>query len=357
MELLSSPVWTDGTGCNGPNALEISVVIPTYNSAWSIERTLVSVLAQRFSGFEVIIVDDGSTDDLHQRIEPFLRDVRVRLIVEENRGLAGARNRGIAEARCQFVAMIDADDIWHPDFLGDTLAALKADPVAPFAYAYSFRIDRHDRVIEFTTRRHAPRHDFLGLLALNSVSNGSAALFRKTALLAAGAFDETLAKRAAQGAEDWKLALKLAASNTPALVERNLVGYRLVANSMSQQDPRRQLAAILAVIDDIRESFPNVPAQHYANSRTMMIAWLLPALLNRRMFGTAARQALIAYALNPLWMLNGDIRRLHIHRLKQAVKAVLQKLTGGQQAPPPLKSITIDGEQPFSDLPWPEVPS
>jgi glycosyltransferase involved in cell wall biosynthesis len=149
-------------------APRVTVVVPCFNAAWSIARTLQSVLAQRLSDFEVVIVNDGSTDNLHEIVAPFLADPRFRLVDQENYGLAAARNAGLRAARGTFVAPIDADDLWHPDFLEACVRALDAQPRAPFAYTYSYRIDTRDRMLPIARFRTPPRHDYLGLIVLNS---------------------------------------------------------------------------------------------------------------------------------------------------------------------------------------------
>lgn len=307
----------------------VTVIVPTYNSAWSIERTLASIRAQTFRDFEVLVVDDGSTDDLHDRIAATLAaDSRIRMVVQDNRGLAGARNRGVAEARGSLVAPIDADDVWEPDFLMMLVSALDEEPTAPFAYAYSYRMDENDRRLPQPVLRRPPRHDQAGLLALNSVGNGSAAVYRRDAVLAAGGYDETLARRAAPGAEDWKLILALSAAAPPVLIDRMLVGYRLVASSMSRADPRRQMVAVLQVIEDARGLYPKLPARAFADGRTMMVAWLLPVYVKRRLWREAARQAVRGYVMNPLWFANPWVRDVHLSWFRMKLRIVAGSLFG-----------------------------
>jgi hypothetical protein len=294
------------------NPPRVSVIVPAYNAAWSIERTVASILAQTMREFELIVVDDGSTDGTQAAVgRAACDDGRVRVVRQANRGLAGARNRGIEEARASLVAPIDADDVWEPEYLALTLDALDRYPTAPFAFTYHYRMDENDRRLPTPEYKTAPRHDFLGLLSVNSVGCGSAAVFRRAEVIAVGCYDETLAKRAGQGAEDLKLILALAAKATPRLVERSLVGYRHVATGMSQGNPEAQLASMLAVFDDLRAQHPDVPNRAIKDARTMATAWLLPAVLRRRRWRSAIALAGRAYLLNPLWFLNAGIRTVH----------------------------------------------
>ncbi len=105
--------------------MQISVIIPLYNKAPFVERSLKSALTQTFTDFELIVVDDGSTDGGHEIVER-CGDPRVRLIRQANAGPGAARNRGLAEARGDFVAFLDADDEWLPPFLEKSLEALEA---------------------------------------------------------------------------------------------------------------------------------------------------------------------------------------------------------------------------------------
>src|SRR5512132_3570680 len=93
----------------------VSVVVPTYNRAHLIGRTIESVLRQSYVALELVIVDDGSTDDTRERItEKYRRDPRVRYCHKPNGGPASARNVGFREARGEYVALLDSDDTWHP---------------------------------------------------------------------------------------------------------------------------------------------------------------------------------------------------------------------------------------------------
>lgn len=105
----------------------ISVVVPLYNKARTVLRTLQSIAVQTFGDFEVLIVDDGSTDDSAALVES-VADPRFRMIRQANAGPGAARNRGIAEARADLVAFLDADDVWLPRFLETATAQMDANP-------------------------------------------------------------------------------------------------------------------------------------------------------------------------------------------------------------------------------------
>ena len=95
----------------------ISVVIPLYNKAHTIVHTLSTVMRQNYADYEVVIVDDGSTDNGVQLILEHFKDPRIRIVSQENAGVSVARNRGVDEAKGEWVAFLDGDDYLHKDFL------------------------------------------------------------------------------------------------------------------------------------------------------------------------------------------------------------------------------------------------
>lgn len=104
--------------------MKVSVVVPLYNKAAYISRALDSILAQTFEDFELIVVDDGSTDNGAELIKSY-KDTRVRIIWQANAGPGAARNRGIDASRGEYLAFIDADDEWHPRFLDESVRLLQ----------------------------------------------------------------------------------------------------------------------------------------------------------------------------------------------------------------------------------------
>ena len=138
------------------------MVIPLYNKAPYIERAVRSVLAQTEQEFEVIVVDDGSTDGGATIVERFA-DARIRLIVQENRGASAARNRGIREANADLVAFLDADDEWYPTFLEAVLDLCRRYPGAG-AYAAAYAVYNPDGGMRVASIAAVPPAPWSGLL-------------------------------------------------------------------------------------------------------------------------------------------------------------------------------------------------
>lgn len=141
----------------------ISVVIPLYNKYNLIAKTLQSVFTQTFTNYEIVIVDDGSTDSSAEVVQA-IKDPRIKLIRQKNSGVSVARNRGISEARGEYIAFLDADDEWKPDYL-DTINHLtkRFQDAEVFSTRYEFRDEynnRHDNVIN-----HIPFDDQEGILS------------------------------------------------------------------------------------------------------------------------------------------------------------------------------------------------
>ena len=129
-----------------------SVVIPLYNKANYVQKTIESVLNQTFSDFEVILVNDGSTDNSLEVVKE-INDSRIRIFSKENRGVSAARNYGIKKAQYEYITFLDADDCWLPDYLETIKGMIKQYPQAGFfATSYTvadklYRIDRLGRYL------------------------------------------------------------------------------------------------------------------------------------------------------------------------------------------------------------------
>ena len=253
----------------------MSVIIPAYNAACYVERTLASVLSQTHQNLEVLVVDDGSQDETPAIVRCWAeRDPRVRLIQQANGGVAIARNTGIAQAQGEFIAPVDADDIWYAENLElQVKRLLEAGPQAGVCYGWSVDIDEHDQpnggfraaTIEGPVYRSMLCHNFLG--------NASSTVIRRSALEEIGGYDASLKQRQAQGCEDWDLYLRLAEKYEYCVAPAFLIGYRKTDAAMSG-DYRQMGRSQGLMLDAVQQSHPEIPGALYRLSRSSFYMYL-----------------------------------------------------------------------------------
>ena len=131
------------------NTPTISVVIPCYNAEQTIQETISSVLAQTFTDFEILVINDGSTDGTVSVLKQIVDD-RLKVFSVENSGPQRSRNRGIEKARGEYIALIDADDLWTSDKLASQLQALQNTPEAAVAYSWTDFIDENSNFLKLS---------------------------------------------------------------------------------------------------------------------------------------------------------------------------------------------------------------
>lgn len=160
-----------------------TVVVPLYNAERFIAATLDSVLAQTFADYEVVVVNDASTDGGPALVESYMaRDSRVRMVTQENRGLAGARNSGIRASRGRYIALVDADDLWLPEKLALHFRHLESRPEVGLSFAPSLFIDERGAPLGLAQTPKLTGIDAAHVFCRNPVGNGSAAVLRRAAL-------------------------------------------------------------------------------------------------------------------------------------------------------------------------------
>ncbi len=207
----------------------ISVIIPTYNHEDFISKAIDSVLDQTYKDLEIIVVDDGSTDNTRYVIKKY--DEKVKYIFQANRGLASARNTGILASKGEFIAFLDADDIWLPSKLELQIELmLKAGSIGAVGCAGYF-LDRRERIIgRFGVQNRTSKEKLLNKLSTNNIVNagGSAILVRRECFEKVGLFDEGLT-----AVEDWDMWLRIAVLYEIKFVQERLVKIRMRSESMS----------------------------------------------------------------------------------------------------------------------------
>jgi glycosyltransferase involved in cell wall biosynthesis len=231
---------------------DVSVIIPAYNTAAYIATAVASVLAQTYTSHETIVVNDGSSDPeaMERALAPY-RD-RIVYIVQENGGISAARNAGIAAARGRYIALLDSDDAWEPDYLASQVAVLEAEPSVAGVYPDALIVGDHPhagrRFSEVCPTRGEPTfrrvltqecHVFISVL------------MRRDALARAGLFDPEL-----RSVEDFDLWLRLLARGERLVANpRVLVRFLKRRNSMSA-DPVWMAQNVLKVLDKIERTLP-----------------------------------------------------------------------------------------------------
>lgn len=194
---------------------QVSVIIPTYNRGWIIKEAIDSVLAQDYGDFELIVVDDGSTDNTDDILNSYRGDIIV--FRQENQGVSAARNRGLAEASGRFIAFLDSDDLWLPQKLSLQVEFFSKNPDAQICQTEETWIRKGVRVNPKKRHKKPWGMIFEASLALCLVSP-SAVMIRRSLFEKVGGFDETL-----PACEDYDLWLRISCRYPVYLIETPLI--------------------------------------------------------------------------------------------------------------------------------------
>jgi glycosyltransferase involved in cell wall biosynthesis len=195
----------------------VSVVIPCFNAERYLGETLESVLAQTYSAIEIIVVDDGSSDDTQKVAQSY----SVRLIRQKNRGVSAARNHGIRQSQGKYILFLDHDDRLLPNAVEIGVGLLEQNPDCVMAVGEHRYIGPHGEPLGRSSKCSDGRDPYLMLLEHNFVETPCSALHRRSSFLQAGMFDETLF-----GAEDHELYLRIARSGSILAHEEVVSEYR-----------------------------------------------------------------------------------------------------------------------------------
>jgi glycosyltransferase involved in cell wall biosynthesis len=230
----------------------VSVIIPAYNAERTILETITSVLRQSFTDFELIVINDGSTDHTLERLES-IHDERLRVLTFDNAGLEAARNRGIQHAYGQFISFIDADDLWTGDKLARQLDALRRLPCAGVAYSWTAFIDEEGKFLFAKEPVYVEGHVFTSLLVDNFIASGSNVLIRRECVESIGLFDPCF-----RGYGDWDYFLRASVHWPFVMVPRYQILYRLSLQSMSSTVDVLEEAMIAVVQKALQAAAPHL---------------------------------------------------------------------------------------------------
>lgn len=230
---------------------QVSIIVPVFRGAHYLPKALCSVLAQTHRDFEVLVVDDGSPEDVRSAVEPFLGHEGIRFLAQANGGVSAARNFGLRHARGSYVAFLDHDDEWHPTKLEMQLAALTARPAAALCHSEVRYVDAAGVLL---SSHSAIAENVQGIcLARMMLGNPivtSSVLVRADVARDLGGFDVGL-----HFAEDYDLWLRVARRWELVYVDQPLVDYRVHSSSATAQRVRM----LVSTIDVVRRHLRDVP--------------------------------------------------------------------------------------------------
>ncbi len=212
---------------------EISVVVPSFNHARFVERTLRSIFAQTVPIGKLLVIDDGSTDDSAAVIETVLKDCpfEAELRVRANRGLSATLNEGFAATSGEYFAYIGSDDLWRSIFLAEQIALLESRPEAVLAFSHAYLIDEDDRIIDRTDGwTDFADGDMLPLLLRGQIFSSPGVVYRRSALERHRWNEDSIL-------EDYELYLKLSADGEFARNSKILCGWRQHGSNVSRDYP------------------------------------------------------------------------------------------------------------------------
>ena len=225
----------------------ISVIMPAYNASAFINDSIESFIQQDYPSKELIIIDDGSTDNLFKKVEQLLqRHPNINFFRQENSGVSAARNNGIHKAKGDWVAFLDADDIWYKTKLSNQWESMENE-VWSHTDSHYFGIGYEHRPKRSDLSQMAEGEVFWPLLKENFITTSSV-LVKKDILFNAGGFDEKL-----KALEDWSLWLAIAEKYPLCYVPKPLLSYRVHKSSTSRK-AREMLPLHLFVIDKAFET-------------------------------------------------------------------------------------------------------
>jgi glycosyltransferase involved in cell wall biosynthesis len=238
---------------------KVSVIIPTYNRAQIVGEAINSVLSQSYDDFELIVIDDGSTDETKELVSSYIP--RITYLYQGHQGVSAARNRGIASARGDYISFLDSDDLWLREKLSSQMRFMEPHPEYLICYTDEIWIRKGVRVNPMNKHRKHSGMIFEQCLPLCIVSPSSVLIARKL-LDEVGMFDETL-----EVCEDYDLWLRIAARYPIHFIEKPLIVKRgghgdQLSKKLNSQDRFRIKALTKLLADD------------YVSPRQRELAWM-----------------------------------------------------------------------------------
>lgn len=229
----------------------VSIITPTYNRVDYIIQAIESVLAQTYPYFEMIIVDDGSTDNTKSVIEPFLQDARISYFYQENQRQSVARNKGLDVANGDYICFLDSDNYWFSDKLEKSFAAFSTNPEADIVYGDIVTVDEQGQEM---TRDNMPRYSgkITRFLLRDNYVSMNTAMVRKKCFEEMGGLDPSC-----EVADDYEMWLRFSAKFTYLYISEYLTYYRVMKDQISSNKDKR-FKFNEQIVRNFQKRFPDV---------------------------------------------------------------------------------------------------
>jgi cellulose synthase/poly-beta-1,6-N-acetylglucosamine synthase-like glycosyltransferase len=243
----------------------VSVIIPAYKVAQFISATLDSVLKQAFTNYEIIVINDGSpdTEELEREIAPYAN--LITYIRQQNKGAGAARNSGIRVARGEFIAFLDGDDLWLPDFLTEQLALIAS---GDFDLVYADAVNLYDTRLSRTTNMDVNRSEGAvtaeSLIAGTCVVVTSSVVARREPILEVGLFDENF-----PNSQDFDLWLRLAKNGARMNYQKKVLVHRRIYEGSLASNPIKSFQGEISVLEKASRRTDLTSAEATAIARTI----------------------------------------------------------------------------------------
>ncbi|MFT7072319.1 MAG: glycosyltransferase involved in cell wall biosynthesis, partial [Patiriisocius sp.] len=260
---------------------EFSVVIPVYNKALFLSKTITSVLKQTFEDFELVIVNDGSTDDSEQVIKKF-DDPRIVYLKQENQGVSAARNKGVLKAKTKYIALLDADDYWEPNYLEEMDTLTKAHPEESI-FAVSFHILERGKFkspeysIEDLKQHEVRTVDFFQSSFIECILTSRSTVVTKEAITVAGLYDSKI-----RSGEDTDVYIRLGLQHK--VVFKNTVLATYVINAGSLSTKKIPFDKRLNPLKYKREASSNPAVKKYLDLNSYSLALLANRIADKKAY-------------------------------------------------------------------------
>ena len=299
----------------------VSVICIVYNSMAYLPETVASVLAQTLTDFELIIVDDGSSDNVAEWVS-VLTDGRIKLVSQANQGISGARNTGIQHARSEYLAFLDGDDLWEPTKLEQQVAVLAAQPEVGLVHTYVELVEQDGSRTNRVVKENASGNVLAQVLVKNPIVTGSVPMVRHNCFEKVGVFDPDLSF-----SEDWEMWARIAANYQFAVVKQPLTLYRVHAASASSKY-QHLIPQVDTIIDKVFEHAPPKYGKLKKKSYGVFYRYIAWRALETNNYGEAAALHQKALEYDGSLRLTKNSLQLALTILKKRLSGVPKRIRG-----------------------------